>query len=964
MKLPMILLEECEKRSTAVRKRPSTVAAKMFFQNWNYHENDARINTSGESINSNSGSDNGSYQLDETMEKFRTYGGPCYVDGDGEVNMSNYSTVNNWQSLPGRLDALVRSYINSSEHESLDRFDEWCHNGTLFGRNIISKKDASLLSESEGRKSLCIALTASITFWAPRDFWDEWRKLFQEILSRRVKLWEETVRLNDTTNNSDYDLQSPIIDSTSIMMEEDKHDIDSQTKHDHLHHDKYAHKDDSHDSNNYYSEEEEQEQERKIEQEIDQDLLFQNLHTIQWLPIILSKSLGRAIHDTIQSYTKHLIKGNYDDPNLLSSLHQWKDQVLLPFIHLTTQQSELVPNDHDYDNNHQRQTQWNQRLCYHISESYCRIRMEEIFDIVADYPDSLPAITELGIALHTTKMHNQIGYALRDAFDKRLLHPGAQTNQILQVYINAVKVLQLLEQQLLIQPSHNNDSHNPTYNINNANYSNNDKSSTLLNTVTSRIRAYLRGRSDTVRCIITSLTDEETGGDLYEELQRNDARPLEQAKYDSDDDEEPPDLNWQPPPSPYFPEIGSFHNDIPYDTSTMHEQTQAIAEIMTKHAHSGNGSDILSMLVGIYGSEDLFVDEYRVMLADKLLSNINFDTEKEIHNLELLKLRFGENSMRQCEIMIKDMEDSKRINANIQSTLQSSNQQNPRSNKDEDEVKDITLCPIGAAIVSHIFWPALQKDSLKTHPRIQAHLEKFSNEYAKLKNPRRLVWLQQLGQVTIDLEVIDLDVQTNNDLDEKILHKYTTKEFICSPLQATLIFHFEDRDQWSASSLSNETGVPEPIIRKRMGYWINQRVIQIAHSNTRTGDGSLNNGGDGIIYELVSSRDLSQISQQNIDISHNIGEVYEEEDEGEGIAVSLGAQEAEEMQTYVSYITGMLSNLGELPLERVHNMLKMFVSGTDHRYNKTPQQLRVFLQQMCKDEKIEFSNGVYKILKK
>ena len=31
------------------------------------------------------------------------------------------------------------------------------------------------------------------------------------------------------------------------------------------------------------------------------------------------------------------------------------------------------------------------------------------------------------------------------------------------------------------------------------------------------------------------------------------------------------------------------------------------------------GGDILSMLISIYGSKDLFVSEYRLMLADKLL---------------------------------------------------------------------------------------------------------------------------------------------------------------------------------------------------------------------------------------------------------------------------------------------------------------------------------------------------------
>lgn len=50
---------------------------------------------------------------------------------------------------------------------------------------------------------------------------------------------------------------------------------------------------------------------------------------------------------------------------------------------------------------------------------------------------------------------------------------------------------------------------------------------------------------------------------------------------------------------------------------------------------------------------------YKLILADKLLSNVNYDTDKEVRNLELLKLRFGEGNMHSCEIMLKDVSDSK-----------------------------------------------------------------------------------------------------------------------------------------------------------------------------------------------------------------------------------------------------------------------------------------------------------------
>jgi len=430
-----------------------------------------------------------------------------------------------------------------------------------------------------------------------------------------------------------------------------------------------------------------------------------------------------------------------------------------------------------------------------------------------------------------------------------------------------------------------------------------DPSDRLLEVVTEPVRSYLRGRNDTVRCIITSLTDAEVGGDLYEELRRQDAKPLESVHDDSDDEEECPTFDWQPAPSIMNPK-GSFLG-----------------------GGKAEGGDILSMLVSIYGSKELIVNEYRVMLADKLLSNIDFNTDKEVHTLELLKLRFGELSMRNCEIMIKDMDDSKRAVSNIHSTIEASGQPRP---------------VVDSAVISNIFWPTLQNEQLKHHPRIQANLDTFSAEFCRLKNPRRLIWLNQLGTVQLELDV------TEDGPDGKPVIE--TREFSCTPLLATLISHFEDRDEWTAEDLSNETGIAEHIIQKRMGYWVSNRVVRLVPSAEHP---------NAVIYQLASQEHLLQVGESDLDSS------MMDLDHGDNQAVSLFAQEEEEMGVFESYISGMLTNLGQLPLEKIHNMLKMYVSGSDVKFNKTPQQLSVFLKYLCKQGKLECGpDGMYKLFKK
>lgn len=95
-------------------------------------------------------------------------------------------------------------------------------------------------------------------------------------------------------------------------------------------------------------------------------------------------------------------------------------------------------------------------------------------------------------------------------------------------------------------------------------------------------------------------------------------------------------------------------------------------------------SDIISTIVSIYDSKDLFIKELQVLLAQRLLAikDGNFDREVRslfgpIHdvlvivskrrNIEILKIRFGESALQVCEVMLRDMTDSRRIDQHVQS---------------------------------------------------------------------------------------------------------------------------------------------------------------------------------------------------------------------------------------------------------------------------------------------------------
>jgi anaphase-promoting complex subunit 2 len=193
-----------------------------------------------------------------------------------------------------------------------------------------------------------------------------------------------------------------------------------------------------------------------------------------------------------------------------------------------------------------------------------------------------------------------------------------------------------------------------------------------------------------------------------------------------------------------------------------------------------------------------------------------------------------------------------------------------------------------------------------------------------------------------------------------------TKEFTCSPFQATLISHFEDKKQWTSEELSDETGVPVHVLQKRMAFWVTRGVIKVVQGNSSlAGTGGAVSGGN-MTYQIAHPRQMVEAVHSNE--AGNSGasasmSMYDPDEDGP--AVSMAGQEEEEMDVYVSYIVGMLTRLGQLSLKTIHNNLKTHVTGSDIHYNKTPQQLAAFLQLLCRQERLECGpDGMYKLYKR
>jgi anaphase-promoting complex subunit 2 len=71
-------------------------------------------------------------------------------------------------------------------------------------------------------------------------------------------------------------------------------------------------------------------------------------------------------------------------------------------------------------------------------------------------------------------------------------------------------------------------------------------------------------------------------------------------------------------------------------------------------------------------------------------------------------------------------------------------------------------------------------------------------------------------------------------------------------------------------------------------------------------------------------------------------------------------QRAERMRVYWTYVEGMLTNLGALRLERIHEILRTFVQAPN-RFERSLEELRDFLALMMREGRLDLESDVYRL---
>jgi len=598
------------------------------------------------------------------------------------------------------------------------------------------------------------------------------------------------------------------------------------------------------------------------------------LNKLEVLERITSEPAMVLVRDRIEQHIVTKCGGNFDK-HYLSRLTEWLENKVLSWLEelfqLGTGNSKDIPMFQAYRD----------RLHYFLCETFGRTRIRQLFTIIVEFPESEPALIDLSECIdRVQELRKELVQALRSDLEARLLHPGVDTNDILTAYVSAIRALRVL-----------------------------DPSGVLLDAVCDPVRKYLRHRADTVRCIVTDLTEKHS--ELAEELVQPQPLSLDEGHgTDSDDD--------------MLIAVSSISDNVNEHLIDWERwQPDPLDAATTACSSTRHGGDIISMLVNIYGTRDLFVDEYCQLLADRLLTKFSFDTHRDVRHVELLKLRFGDSSLHNCEVMLKDISDSRRINARI---MEEKFAASTSSSSSAEHV------PVNALIVSEQFWPPRrlrEMDSPLVLPTpLREALDKFTHSFEVLKGNRTLNWKTHLGFVDIELELSD----------------GRTLKYKASPAHAALIWHFESCPRWTVKELASVAQMSAHDVRRRIAFWQSQRLLREEANDT---------------FVLVEDEASGPSSHAT---SGHVMAVDDDEDACESAVADARERREEELSVVWSYVVGMLTNLESLPLERIHSMLRMFaMQGPGSQLSQ--QDLRTFLDHKVKEQKLMYGSGVYRLPK-
>ena len=333
------------------------------------------------------------------------------------------------------------------------------------------------------------------------------------------------------------------------------------------------------------------------------------------------------------------------------------------------------------------------------------LRVSELFDIVVDWDATKSGIDDLKHYTTNPATRTFVTSSFINVLQTRLLHPGASTVEILQVYISIIRAFRRL-----------------------------DPKGVLLDRIARVIRRNLRERDDTAKVIVSGLlsdTTDENGDPLPPDPETLTELALELNRHDEESSVNDADLDWD-------------------NMEWMPDPIDAAPDYM-----KSKNTDVIGSLISLFDSKDVFVKELQTALADRLLKK-KADYDQEVGVLEHLKLRFGSSSLQACEVMLRDVLDSRKVDNVIrQDQGMGERPLSPSRSATKDTTAEAEEPQFHSKILSRLFWPTLQDQPFKIPDSILAAQSRYEAGFESLKQSRKLTWLNALGHVEVELDLTD-----------------------------------------------------------------------------------------------------------------------------------------------------------------------------------------------------------------
>ncbi|KAI2628318.1 Cullin family protein [Xylaria nigripes] len=492
------------------------------------------------------------------------------------------------------------------------------------------------------------------------------------------------------------------------------------------------------------------------------------------------------------------------------------------------------------------------------------LRINELFDMVLNWPNSEGGIEDLRFAVTTPQRRLQLTDTFSAALQNRLLHSGRSTLDIVRTYISMIKTFHKL-----------------------------DHSRVLLDRVAYSLQLYLCTREDTVRIIVSGLLSTPT--EVDSETRKTKLVELVQLLHDPQQyrsdrqDEDWDDLTWVPPP---------------VDAGSNYKRRKS--------------DDVIGTLISALGSPEVFIKEFQAIIGERLLSDQpSFD--QEIGVLDLLKKRFGESSLQACDVMIKDIQDSQRLDSAIHRSV---------SNQPE---KASLVRDIHARILSRLYWPEVGEEDFELPSAVSAMQSTYGAIFEQLKPSRKLKWLNHLGQATVELEFED----------RTVVEEVRTYE--AAVINA---FSEENASSWTLEELWVKLQIDEDLLTAALQFWVKKHVLRKLADDSYVVIERLSD----VIESPSATRSGLSAPPESVQTSTR------------RTKSSMSEKEKEKRAVYWQFIVGMLTNSSPaMPLTNIAMMMKMLIPDG---FPWTNEELQEFLAEKLGAGELEFVGGKYKLSKK